>query len=54
MSVAISGETVVVGAANDSTVAPYSGSAYVFDAVTGSLIHTISNPTGAPYDGFAS
>ncbi len=49
-SVAVSGSTLVVGAPyHDQTVGtnvyPDSGAAYVFDALTGDLLHTLKNPT---------
>jgi outer membrane protein assembly factor BamB len=46
-SVAVSGTTVVVGAYCDDTGATDSGSAYVFDAATGSLLKTLNNPAPA-------
>ena len=51
-SVAVSGSTVVVGAPHDDTGASSAGSAYVFDAATGSLLRTLNNPTPAGYDLF--
>ncbi|MCY2990027.1 MAG: hypothetical protein NTY19_19460 [Planctomycetota bacterium] len=51
-SVAVSGSTVVVGAMNADTGATNSGMAYVFDAATGNLLHTLVNPTPAAGDGF--
>lgn len=50
--VAISGNYVIVGGANDDTYAVNSGSAYLFDATTGSLIRTWTNPTPAIADRF--
>ena len=50
--VAISGNTIVVGAAGDDTGATDAGSAYVFDATTGALLHTLNNPTPEIGDGF--
>ncbi len=52
MFVAISGNTVVVGASSDDTGATNSGQAYVFDATSGALITTLSNPTPAEGDFF--
>jgi len=49
-SVAISGSTVVVGSLSDDTGAVDAGSAYVFDADTGSLLRTVNNPTPAAYE----
>ncbi len=51
-SVAISGNTVVVGASHDDAGATDAGSAYLFDATTGSLLHTLANPTPTTYDYF--
>jgi hypothetical protein len=50
--VAVSGNTVVVGAPYDDTGATDSGSAYVFDAATGNLLATLNNPTPASQDIF--
>ena len=45
LSVAISGNRVVVGAhGEDDAGGTYSGKAYIFDATTGSLLHTLHNP----------
>ena len=52
-SVAISGNTIVVGAPYDDTGAENAGSAYVFDASTGELLHTLNNPTPEDDDHFA-
>ena len=49
---ALSGNTVVVGAVNDDTDGADSGRAYVFNATTGTLLRTISNPTPANADFF--
>ena len=44
-SVAISGNLAVVGAyAEDESGGTESGKAYIFDATTGSLLHTLHNP----------
>jgi hypothetical protein len=53
-SVAICGNTVVVGACYDDTGASNSGSAYIFDTVTGSLLRTLANPAPAVYDRFGT
>jgi len=53
-SVAVSGSTVLVGAPHDDTGADWAGSAYIYDAVTGSLLRTLNNPTPANYDTFGS
>jgi hypothetical protein len=52
VSVAVSGNTVVVGVYNDDTGAPNAGSAYIFDAATGNLLYTLDNPTPNTNDGF--
>jgi hypothetical protein len=51
-SVAISGSNVLVGAERDDSGAPNSGSVYLFDATTGSLLRTINNPTPQSGDVF--
>jgi hypothetical protein len=51
-SVAISGDKVLVGAQLDDAGARDSGAAYLFDAATGSFLHTFLNPTPARGDGF--
>ena len=51
-SVAISGNTVVVGSPYDDTGATDSGAAYVFDAATGNLLSMLLNPTPAESDNF--
>ena len=50
ISVAIDGTNVVVGADNDDTDALNTGAAYVFDAGSGLLLRTISNPTPDDFD----
>lgn len=52
VSAAISGNSVVVGAFKDDTGATNAGSAYLFDAVSGSLLRTFNNPTPALDDWF--
>jgi hypothetical protein len=52
LGVAVSGSTVVVGAWEDNTDAEFAGSAYLFDATTGSLLHTLNNPTPEYHDYF--
>src|SRR5207248_2463645 len=54
ISVAVSGNTAVVGANYDDTGAQDAGSAYVFNATSGALIATINNPTPATGDQFGS
>jgi len=51
-SVALSGQTVVVGSHRDDTSFTDSGRAFVFDAVTGGLVHTLLNPSPAANDWF--
>ncbi len=51
-SVAISGNTVVVGAYKDNGGATDAGAVYIFDATTGSLLWTLSKPTPVAYDYF--
>jgi hypothetical protein len=46
-SVDISGDRAIVGAYQEDssgTVGPDSGKAYIFDVITGTLLHTLSNP----------
>ena len=43
-SVAISGDYAIVGATGEDDGASWSGIAYIFNVVTGSLIHTLRNP----------
>ena len=52
-SVAVSGNTVVVGAYQDDTTATDAGTAYIFDATTGNLLWTLANPTPAASDNFS-
>ncbi len=51
-SVAVDGNWVLVGAERDNRRVPDAGAAYLFDATTGALLHTFTNPTPAPYDSF--
>ena len=51
-SVAISGNTMVIGAYQDDTGATDAGAAYVFDATSGTLLQTLVNPTPAASDWF--
>src|SRR5262245_56702629 len=53
-AVAVSGGRVLVGAPNNDTGALNAGSAYLYDAVTGQLLHTFHNPTPAAYDDFGT
>ncbi len=52
LSVAISGNLVVVGAYRADIGATDSGIAYVFDATTGDLVSTLENPTPENHDYF--
>jgi hypothetical protein len=53
--VSVSGNTVVVGSLHESSVAYESGRAYVFNATTGALVHTLAhpNPRVGDYFGFS-
>jgi hypothetical protein len=51
-SVAVDGNLIVVGAEGDDAGAANAGSAYVFDATTGALVSTLTNPAPASGDGF--
>jgi len=51
-SVAIAGNTVVVGAPLDNINGTDSGVVYIFDSATGNLLQTITNPTPGSSDEF--
>lgn len=51
-SVAISGNTVVVGSYGEDNLGSDAGAAYVFDAATGNLLHTLNHPAPHAYDNF--
>ena len=51
-SVAVSGDIVVVGAHRDDDNGRESGSAYVFEASTGNLVHKLTAPDGEEFDQF--
>ncbi len=51
-SVAVTGDDVVIGALKDDVNGANTGGAYLFDATTGNLLHTIGNPTPASGDQF--
>ena len=53
-AVAAAGSIVVVGAPFDDTTKPNAGSAYVFDAGTGTLLHTLQAPHPREGDLFGS
>jgi FG-GAP repeat len=54
LSVAISGNQVLIGASGDNTGASNSGAAYLFDATTGKLSETFVNPSAAEGDLFGN
>ncbi|NCR14605.1 MAG: PEP-CTERM sorting domain-containing protein [Microcystis aeruginosa SX13-11] len=51
-SVSVSGNNILIGAPRDGTAAPFSGAAYLFDAVTGSLRKTFLHPAPGFEDWF--
>jgi FG-GAP repeat len=51
-AVAISGDSIVIGASRGDVGALDAGSALVFDAVTGALVQSFTNPTPANFDYF--
>src|SRR6059058_4898486 len=53
-ALAAAGNTVIVGAPFDGSGAPGAGAAYLFDAATGVLAHTLPNPTPQDYDLFGN
>src|SRR5262249_18686963 len=53
-SVAISGNTIVVGASGTGAGPAKPGTAYVFDAHTGTLLQTLANPTPVNGEQFGS
>ena len=53
-AVAMSSEILVVGAPRDDTSGADSGIAYVFNASSGALLHTLANPTPAIGDNFGT
>ena len=53
-SVDISGNNVVVGTPSDNTAASQAGAAYLFNANTGALLKTFTEPTPAANDAFGS
>jgi len=48
------GDNLLIGAYGDDTAALGAGAAYLFNATTGNLLHTLSNPTAGQYDYFGS
>lgn len=56
-AVDISGNYVIVGAYNEDSGSegPYEvGKAYIYDVITGTLLHTLSNPSGSDNDQFGT
>jgi hypothetical protein len=53
-TVSLSGNLALVGAPGDDTGAANSGAAYLFDATTGALLKTFTNPTPAINDSFGN
>jgi hypothetical protein len=51
-SVAMSGDRAIIGAFRDDSGATSAGSAYIYDVTTGTLLHTINNPTPQTDDFF--
>ena len=52
ISVSLSGTNALIGALRDNTGATGTGSAYLFDTVTGNLLQTFNNPTPEDNDFF--
>jgi len=52
LSVALSGDNVLIGAPGDSTNGIRVGQAHLFDAITGALLQTFDDPTVTNNDGF--
>ena len=50
----IDGNNLIVGVSSDDTGASNAGSIYIYDIPTGTLLHTINNPTPEAYDFFGS
>lgn len=53
-SVATIDNNIIVGAPNDSTLAPGGGTVYLFDGNTGQLLQTLVNPNPQPNDFFGA
>jgi hypothetical protein len=53
-SLAISGNTIVVGGVDDDTLAMNAGAAFTFDATTGKLLATLNNPVSAANEYFGA
>ncbi|NER05128.1 MAG: hypothetical protein F6K17_22300, partial [Okeania sp. SIO3C4] len=52
ISVALMGDTALIGSHYDGDNGPLSGSAYLFDTTTGSLLHKFTAPDGSANDRF--
>ncbi|TBR08386.1 MAG: hypothetical protein EPO62_06790, partial [Candidatus Nitrosotenuis sp.] len=52
--ISISGNSILIGAYQDDAGATDAGSAYLFDATTGALLHTLNNPTPVSNDSFGN
>jgi len=52
--ISISGDNVLVGAGPDNTSAINAGAAYLFNAISGTLLQTFLNPTPEAFDQFGS
>ncbi len=51
-SISGDGDHIIISAYRDSTNATTAGSAYIYDASTGALLHTLNNPTPLNYEYF--
>ncbi|MEE8451772.1 MAG: Ig-like domain-containing protein [Thermoguttaceae bacterium] len=51
-SVALVGDSLLIGARFDDTAGEDAGAAYLFDVITGELLHTLISPAPAPGDEF--
>ena len=49
---ALNGDNILIGAVGDDTGGTFAGEAYLFDATTGNLLRTFSDPTPTPHDQF--
>jgi WD40 repeat protein len=53
-SVALEGDYVIIGASGDDTLASNAGKAFLYDAASGNLLHSFSDPNPAPMRGFGN
>ena len=53
-SVALTDKTALIGSRGDDDNGDASGSAYLFDTITGNLLHKLTAPDGSAYDNFGS